>query len=73
MKRKKCSALLKGSLVLAAVLFMESSGVSGLGQQLAKAAEEANKEYGKYGTFDVSNSAEAAKEYACTEIMTVTV
>ena len=48
MKRKKCSALLKGSLVLAAVLFMESSGVSGLGQQLAKAAEEANKEYGKY-------------------------
>ena len=35
MKRKKCSALLKGSLVLAAVLFMESSGVSGLGQQLA--------------------------------------
>lgn len=62
MKRKKCSALLKGSLVLAAVLFMESSGVSGLGQQLAKAAEEANKEYGKYGTFDVSNSAEAAKE-----------
>ena len=63
MKRKRCNAIMKGSLVLAAVLFMESSGAAGLGQQLVSAAEtEKNTDYGKYGTFDVSNSAEAAKE-----------
>lgn len=75
MKRKKYSAILKGSLTLAAVLFMESSGLTG--QQLIRAAEtqetaeaEGNSDttgvldtvYGKYRTFDVNRSAESAKE-----------
>ena len=75
MKRKKYSAILKGSLTLAAVLLMESSGLTG--QQLIRAAEtqetaeaEGNSDtteasdtaYGKYRTFDVNRSAESAKE-----------
>ena len=75
MKRKKYSAILKGSLTLTAVLLMESSGLTG--QQLIRAAEtqetaeaEGNSDttevsdtaYGKYRTFDVNRSAESAKE-----------
>lgn len=75
MKRKKYSAILKGSLTLAAVLLVESGGLTG--QPLIRAAETqetaesegnsdttggSDKVYGKYRTFDVNRSAESAKE-----------
>ena len=77
MKRNKYNAILKGSLALAAVLFMEGGAVAGQIPQMVNAAETqetagteensgtadvSNTEYGKYGSFDVNKSVESANE-----------